>query len=204
MAKDEQGTATQRRRDELVVAAAEIFHRKGYDATSMQEIAEAVGMLKGSLYYYIDTKEDLLFAVIEKAHRLGSDGLALSAAEGGDALTQLRRTVIIHMRNNLEHLEEIGVFFQDFRSLSPERRGTIVAERDSYERFFRGLIEQGQQEGTIDPKVDPKLATKALLGMINWVYQWYRPDGPRPSEEIAEAFAEIALAGIAAPPTGSD
>lgn len=204
MTEDVQGTPTERRREEIVVAAAEIFHRKGYDATSIQEIAEAVGMLKGSLYYYIDTKEDLLFAVIEKAHQLGSDGLALSTAAGGDAITQLRRTVIAHMRNNLEHLEEIGVFFQDFRSLSPERRGTIVAERDSYERFFRGLIEQGQQEGTIDPKVDPKLATKALLGMMNWVYQWYRPDGPQPSDEIARAFADIALAGIAASPSAAD
>jgi len=198
MPKGEPTPTMERRRDEIVAAAARIFHQKGYEATSIQEVAEAVGMLKGSLYYYIDAKEDLLFAVIEKAHQLGNDGMASSVEEGGDALAQLRNTITAHVRNNLENLTEIGVFFQDFRSLGQERRAAIVEERDSYERFVRGIIERGQADGTIDASIDPKLTTMALLGMMNWVYQWYRPDGPKEPQEIAEIFADVALKGIAA------
>ena len=198
MPKGEPTPTMERRRDEIVAAAARIFHQKGYEATSIQEVAEAVGMLKGSLYYYIDAKEDLLFAVIEKAHQLGNDGMASSVEEGGDALAQLRHTITAHVRNNLENLTEIGVFFQDFRSLGQERRAAIVEERDSYERFVRGIIERGQADGTIDASIDPKLTTMALLGMMNWVYQWYRPDGPKEPQEIAEIFADVALKGIAA------
>ena len=199
MSAEKRKQATDERRQEILTAAARIFHQKGYDATSIQEVAEAVGMLKGSLYYYIDSKEDLLYGVIERAHQLGIEGQERAASEGGSAVSQLRQTIRAHVRNNLEHLADIGVFFHDFRSLGAERRQAIVAERDGYERYVRGLIERGQQEGSLDPDVDPKLATMALLGAMNWVYQWYRADGQRSPEEIAEAFADVALGGIAAP-----
>jgi TetR/AcrR family transcriptional regulator, cholesterol catabolism regulator len=199
MSAEQRKQATEDRRQEILTAAARIFHRKGYDATSIQEVAEAVGMLKGSLYYYIDSKEDLLYGVIERAHRLGNEGREQASVEGDSAVSQLRRTIRAHVRNNLEHLADIGVFFHDFRSLGPERRQAIVAERDDYERFIRGLIERGQEEGSLDPDVHPKLATMALLGAMNWVYQWYRDDGPRSPDEIADAFADVALGGVAAP-----
>lgn len=192
-----------RRESEIVAAAARIFHEKGYGATSIQDVAEAVGILKGSLYYYIDSKEDLLFAVVEKVHRLGLAFLDEWRRLDVDPLTRLRIVVEGHVRNNLENWTSVGVFFHDFRSLGPERRAEIVGYRDVYDRFLRELIVEAQDAGVLDPEVDPKIATIAILGMLNWVYQWYRPDGPLSPDAIAAEFADLVLSGLVGPASGS-
>ena len=181
-------------------AAARIFHEKGYDATSIQDIAEAVGMLKGSVYYYIDAKEDLLFEVINEAHQRGLALLEQWESLDVDALTRLRLSIEGHVHNNLENHVDVGVFFHDFRSLSPERRAEIIENRDLYDRYLREVITAGQAEGSIDPDADPKLTTMAILGMMNWVYQWYREDGPDAPEKIAREFADLIVAGLAVRP----
>jgi hypothetical protein len=91
------------------------------------------------------------------------------------------------------------VFFHDFRSLDPDRRSVIVEERDSYDRYLRELIASGQQEGSVRSNVDPKMATFSILGSTNWMYQWYRPDGPKPIEEIAAEFAELVVESLQDP-----
>ncbi|GIU93448.1 MAG: TetR family transcriptional regulator [Acidimicrobiia bacterium] len=187
------------RRREILDAAATIFARKGYAATSIQDIAEAVEILKGSLYYYIDSKEDLLFEVIQEVHRDGLARLEAMRASQAPALERLAAFVRSHVEYNARNLTKISVFFHDFRSLSPERRQLIVEERDIYDHHLRGLIEQGQKEGTICPGTDPKMAAFAILGMMNWMYQWYRPDGDKSPEAIAEIFAEMAVRSVACP-----
>ncbi len=186
------------RQQEIFDAAARIFHERGYEATSIQDVAEAVGILKGSLYYYIDSKEDLLFGVIEDAHQGSLGNLKRWQEMEGDALTKLRAFISGHVLHNIENRIKIGVFFQDFRSLSPERREVIVRERDQYDHFLRELIVQGQEEGVVAPEVDPKLTAFAILGMMNWTHQWYQPGGPAQPMEIANAFADLVLGGIAA------
>jgi TetR/AcrR family transcriptional regulator, cholesterol catabolism regulator len=185
------------RADELRRAAARIFYEKGYDATSIHDIAEAVGMLKGSVYYYIDAKEDLLFDVINEAHERGLALLETWESLDVDALTRLRLAIEGHVRNNLEHHVDVGVFFHDFRSLSPGRRADIIKNRDLYDDYLRQTIVAGQAEGSIDPDVDPKLATMAILGVMNWVYQWYRADGPDSPERIATQFSDLLISGLA-------
>lgn len=189
--------ASGQRRKEIFEAAAKIFAEKGYAATSIQDVADAVGILKGSLYYYIDSKEDLLFGVIQDAHETGIANLEHIAAVEGDALVKLRAAVESHVVSNVQNLAKVGVFFNDFRSLSPERHELIIKARDKYDRQFRTLIRQGQQEGVIREDIDPKIATMGILGMVNWVYQWYRPTGKVSAEEIASTFADLVLGGLA-------
>jgi AcrR family transcriptional regulator len=189
-----------RRQQEVISAAARLFQAQGYEATSIQDIADELGILKGSLYYYIDTKEDLLFAIIQEVHETALEGLEASRAVDGNALVKIRTFVLNQVRHIASHVERAGVFFQDFRSLSEDRRKLIIEERDIYERFLRELIEQGQRESVICPDLDPKFATLAILGTFNWMYQWYRPSGERTPDEIATIFADFLLPTLACDP----
>jgi AcrR family transcriptional regulator len=192
--------APRRRQQEIVEAAARVFHEKGYESTSIQDIADAVGILKGSLYYYITSKEDLLFEIIRGVHEEALKNLELTRELDGDALQKIRAFVVVHLTHNATNLVKMGVFFQDFRSLSGERREIIVKERDLYDHFLRDLIRQGQEQKIICPDIDPKLAAITVLGMMNWIYQWYRPDGGLSVEEIAAAYGDFVVAGLACDP----
>lgn len=188
-----------RRREDIFNAAARIFNEKGYAATSIQDVADAVGILKGSLYYYIDSKEDLLFQIIQDVHRVSLEWLEALEASPDETLVKLRTFIEGHVANNARNLEKIGVFFHDFRSLSPERRAVIVAERDRYDGFLRDLVRRGQQEGVLRADADPKLTSMAVLGAMNWLYQWYQPGGGAEPEQVAREFANLILAGLARP-----
>ena len=91
----------------------------------------------------------------------------------------------------------MAVFFQDFRSLNGKRREIIVQERDLYDNYLRDLIRQGQKEGLVCPDIEPKLAAITVLGMMNWIYQWYRPGGELSATEIANAYGDFVVAGLA-------
>ena len=196
-AAERRSRAPRRRQQEIRDAAAVVFHEKGYESTSIQDIADSVGILKGSLYYYITSKEDLLFEIIQDVHETARKNLRLSQPDEGDALQRIRAFVVAHFTHNAANLVKVAVFFQDFRSLSGERRRTIVEERDLYENSLRDLIRVGQAERIVCPDIDPKLAAITVLGMMNWIYQWYRPSGEHSAADIADSYADFVVAGLA-------
>jgi len=189
-----------RRRQEILEAAAGVFHEKGYKATSIQDIADAVGILKGSLYYYITSKEDLLFEILQDVHQQGLQNLERIDATPGTPLQKIRAFVTVHVTHNAENLVKMAVFFHDFRSLSPERREIIVAERDLYDKHLRSLLAAGQRDGSVCPDLDPKLTSIEILGMMNWIYHWYRPNGDLSVSTLAGSMADFVVAGIACDP----
>ena len=144
--------APRRRQQEILEAAARVFHEKGYESTSIQDIADSVGILKGSLYYYITSKEDLLFEIIQGVHEEALKNLDRTAAVEGDALQKIRAFVVVHFTHNAHNLVKMAVFFQDFRSLNGERREVIVEERDLYDSFLRDLIRSGAGGGDRLPR----------------------------------------------------
>ncbi|MCP3975762.1 MAG: TetR/AcrR family transcriptional regulator [bacterium] len=186
------------RRQEIIEAAASIFMSKGYEATSIQDVADAVDILKGSLYYYIKSKDDLLYEVIQEVHLRGLENLDSQRGKSDGALKRLHTFVYRHIMFNASHLAKMTVFFHDFRSLSEPRREIIIEERDRYDTFVRELIAEGKDEGVIRDDVDPRLAAFSILGSVNWLYQWYREDGPRPIEEIADELATLAVNSVKA------
>ena len=192
--------APRRRKSEILEAAARVFHEKGYESTSIQDIADSVGILKGSLYYYITSKEDLLYEIIQDVHEEALKNLDLISGLEGTALQKIRAFVVVHFTHNAENLVKMGVFFKDFRSLGGERRRIIVEERDKYDTFLRDLIRQGQKDGTVCRDVDAKLTAITILGMLNWIYQWYRPGGGLGAVEIANAYGDFVAAGLACDP----
>jgi TetR/AcrR family transcriptional regulator, cholesterol catabolism regulator len=196
---DRRAKAPRRRHDEILEAAARVFHEKGYESTSIQDIADAVGILKGSLYYYIDSKEDLLYEILEGIHAEALASVRKATAEG-DPLQRIRAFVAAHIRHNAENLVKMALFFQDFRSLGEERRRSIVADRDAYEQFLRDLIRDGQVAEQICPEVDVKRESIAILGLMNWLYHWYQPGGEYTIDELADAYADFVVAGLACDP----
>jgi AcrR family transcriptional regulator len=189
-----------RRHLEVLEAAARVFHEKGYESTSIQDIAEAVGILKGSLYYYIRSKEDLLYEIIKAVHEDALENVRFVDQMEGEPLQKIRAFVTTHLVFNAENLTRMGVFFHDFRSLSGDRRATIVEARDVYDALVRRLISEGQEQQTICPDIDPKSATLAIMGSLNWIYQWYKPDGKLSAATIADEFADLVVAGLACTP----
>jgi AcrR family transcriptional regulator len=162
----------------------------------MQDIAEAVGLYKGSLYHYIVSKEDLLVKAFERAlaellvevERVAADS-SLSASD------QLRRIVQQHVMSVAGNLDALTVYLYDFRALAGESLTTVVAQRERYRQLVTEVITRGVERGEFTT-ADPTIATLGLLGMCNWVAQWYRPGGRLRPSDIGELFAELILHGL--------
>lgn len=185
------------RESQILEAATRIFQDRGYDATTIQAIADDVGILKGSLYYYIDKKEDLLFQIVEGVHRGLAENL-IEVEAVTDPVERVRTFIAAHVNFITQNLSAVRVFLHDFRALSPTKRDEIVGERDAYEGRLRELLDDAQKAGALRSDLDMELVVLAIFGMMNWMYQWYSPGGRKPPEEIGWTFAEMALAGLRA------
>ena len=190
----------QERKQEVLNVAAQVFHEKGYNSSSIQDIADGVGILKGSLYYWINSKEDLLYEILHGVHEEALAAVEEAVAAETETLAKLRAFIVALFSFHAKNLVRIGVFFSDFRSLSPERQEAIISERDRYDRLLRSLIEDGKAEGVVCPDLDPKVTALAILGMVNWIYQWYHPGGGRSGRAIAEDYGDFAVAAVACTP----
>jgi AcrR family transcriptional regulator len=188
-----------RRRREIIDAAAEVFFEKGYETTSTKDIAESVGLLKGSLYYYVDSKEDFLFEIVSEIHEGALQLLQKVRVVEGTAYEQLLELIRLHVVYHTANLVKTMVFFREFRHLSPERQAIINREGDSYLSTVRELVELGQKEGTIRADLDPRITSRAIVGLLNSLHLWYVPGGPNSSEQIADVFLSLLVSGFASP-----
>lgn len=181
------------RHQELIDAAAIVFHQKGYNGASIQDIADVLGILKGSVYYYVKSKEDLLFAVINEIHESAlatMDGIDTIDATPHERIAEFVRRHVLH---SADHIERATVFFRDFNALAPDRRAKVLGDRERYTSVLTALIVEAKNAGDTQPDLDIRMVVLAILGMTNWTYQWYRPGGQHTADEIAEKFAEFAL-----------
>jgi AcrR family transcriptional regulator len=178
---------------ELHRVATRLFRERGFHATSMQDLAEALGMNRGSLYHYIESKDDLLWTIVSGAlENLSAivQPILEDDAPGGD---RLRRAIAAHLAFAAEQRDELSLIQIELRSLAPEQRAAIIERRDAYERLWRGAIEAAIDEGALRP-TDVRLAGIAILSACNWFTQWYRPAGSMSVDQIAAAFADLFLA----------
>jgi AcrR family transcriptional regulator len=193
----EQTRRTGARRQELVAAAARLFSERGYHGTSMKHLGDAVGVLRGSLYAHIGSKEELLFEVIDSgAQRFlerGEQALVLD----GDASERLEAFLVWHIETAIEQLSAATVFLNEWRYLSHELRAAIQDKRDRYEGMIRRIIADGIAEGSFRSDLDVSMAARLVLSVGNWVYTWYRPEGDLAATEIGETFADMLVRGFA-------
>src|SRR5690348_5954694 len=176
--------------------AAEVFHRKGYDNTSMSDVATAAGLTKAGLYHHVSSKESLLFTVLDSGLDFTESYVMKPLESIADPLDRLKTMIDLHLRLVLEerNLEVTGLL-HECKTLSPADRARIDKRKKEYVRMTTKLISDVIQKFEIQD-VNPKLAAFALLGMLNWTYQWYKPSGSSSREEIVENFQHIFLQGI--------
>ncbi|HBY98224.1 MAG TPA: TetR/AcrR family transcriptional regulator [Chloroflexi bacterium] len=182
-------------REDIVKAAAHVFSRDGYQRATLEDVAQLVGIKKGSLYHHISSKEDLLFAIHDRLadELIANTRAALQGAE--TPADRLRRIMRVSMRLIAEHQEEVTVFLHERHTLTSERWQAVVAKRDEYEQIVAGVLAEGIEAGVFRP-LPVRASTLGILGMINWGYQWFRPDGPLSADEIADLFTDIVLDGV--------
>lgn len=186
------------RRAELVAVAARLFSERGYHGTSMQDLGDALGIQRGSLYAHIGSKEELLLDVVDDgADRFLARGEDASHRDGS-AADRLRALLIGHVETATQHLEASTVFLNEWRYLSPELRDHVQAKRDRYEEIVRDIIEAGITAGEFRPDADVRFAATLVLSAGNWTYTWYRPGGDLTPTEIGERFAELVTKGLEA------
>jgi len=183
---------TRPREAELLRVATRLFRERGFHATSMQDLAEALGMNRGSLYHYIESKDDLLWTIVTGALDMLSDGVRPILESDGPGADRLRRAIAAHLSFAAINSDELALVQVELRSLSPERRRQIIARRDTYEAHWRTAIAAAMAEGAMR-STDVRLAGIAVLSACNWFAQWYRPSGPLTVQQIADMFADLFL-----------
>jgi AcrR family transcriptional regulator len=185
-----------RRRAELGRAAARLFSERGYHGTSMQDLADALGLQRGSLYAHIGSKQELLFGVVDEgADRFLERGRqAIDMAGPADA--RLRRLLVGHIETAIEHLDAATVFLNEWRYLAEDLRASVQQKRDRYEEMVRSIISDGIAAGDFRTDADVGFAARLVLSAGNWTYAWYRPGGELGPREIGERFAELLIRGL--------
>jgi AcrR family transcriptional regulator len=184
-------------RVDILKSAAKAFRRLGYHGATVEQIAAALHMKKGNLYYYFKNKEEILFA----CHQYSLDQLTqlLDTVLDDDAGPEekLRRLVVAFVHTILDELHGTALFLE-LEALSPAHLKTVIARRDTFEYGVRQVLEEGMRGGVFAAG-NPKLLAFALFGAVNWIPRWFNPEGTATSQDIADLFADFFIAGLRAP-----
>jgi TetR/AcrR family transcriptional regulator len=182
------------RRIEILKSAAAAFRRRGYHGASVDEIASALEMTKGNLYYYFKNKEEILYACHEYSLDLLLELMAEVKAEPTTPEAKLRRLVLAFVHLILDELQGTALTL-DPEALSPPLFKKVIAKRDEFDQGMRAIIQQGMDQGAFAPG-DPKMIEFAIMGAVNWIAKWYAPDGAMTSNQIGESFANYLIGGL--------
>jgi AcrR family transcriptional regulator len=193
-------------RQEILRTAARLFQQRGYDATSMNDVAAALKLSKGGLYHHFESKDEILFDIMSHAMQITedrvinvvrrmsgtrSDGVSVDVAE-----QRLRMLIRLHIQVVISPEDRgITVMLHENHPLPPALRRKINARKKDYVHFVENLIAEVQRKRSSQTPVRPRAAAFALLGMINWIYQWYKPDGPLTGEALVQQFTDIFFRG---------
>jgi TetR/AcrR family transcriptional regulator, cholesterol catabolism regulator len=182
-------------RDEIIEAAIRLFNINGYHATSMQDIAKAVCIKKPSLYHHFDSKEAILLSILDTGMEWLITEVDAIVESEMDCVAKLRAAVHAHATMIARNPEGAAVFLREDRGLGDGYLSQYVSRRDHFERVIRNIVKQGINEGVFR-QTDTTISVNALLGTVNWMTRWYRPDGRLSPVEIADQFADLFLFGL--------
>ena len=186
------------RHDVILDAASRLFSSRGYHATSMQDIADAVGILKGSLYHHFESKEAILDRIVKEPIARLHRTVGEIAESRGAAAAKLERAAAAHVQAFHDHYPHLFVYLRETESVRhrfPDADG--LAPRH-YERLWVDIVRDGMKAGDLRADLDPTVVVYGMLGMLNWLYKWYDPNGRLGPREIAAQFSALALSGLAA------
>lgn len=188
--------ATAEPRQEILRAAARLFQQQGYDATSMNDVAAALNLSKGGLYHHFQSKDEILFNLMSHAMDITEESVLKPVMAIPDPEQRLRALIRRHIAVVLsERDREITVMLHENHPLSPTLRKRINGRKKDYIHFLENLVGEVQRARSSKTTVTPRAAAFALLGMLNWIYQWYRPEGALQEETLAQQYTEIFFRG---------
>lgn len=178
----------------LLRAAARLFRRQGFDGTSTRELAAAVGLRSASLYYYMETKEDLLHSICLAGNQLMIDAVteAIDGLEPGEAL---RTVMSVHLTTAIENRDVYLTTLTEVRALSPRRRRDVSAIRQAYSDVLVGVIEQAQDAGELRTDLRADQLMLVLRNILSWTLMWFRTDGDLTIAELAGLMHRVFLEG---------
>ncbi|KLL12350.1 MULTISPECIES: TetR/AcrR family transcriptional regulator [Protofrankia] len=176
--------------------AIRLFGERTYPVVGMRDISDAVGILPGSLYVHINSKEDLLIKIVERGIRSYLDAIAPIAESEQSATIRLRKAIKAHMLVLATALEQTRVSFHQWTYLSSEHKERVILMRQRYEELFSRILNDGISSGEFRDLSNPRIAVLALIGMLNSATEWYSPTGPLSPEALSEVLADNALIGL--------
>ena len=176
--------------------AARLFREKGFERTSLKEIAEACNMLPGSLYYRYNSKEALLVELMRRGVDLVTAEVESAYASSDDPVERLRLCINAHLRALLVDSDAVYVLLFEWRALGPEARKEIIELRDQYESLWAGILETMIAQGVVRQNVDGRLLRLIGLGALNWVATWFDPNGAHSLDAIGDLIWQIAMDGV--------
>jgi AcrR family transcriptional regulator len=185
-----------RKRIEILQSAAAVFRRYGYHGTRVDEIARRLGMKTSNLYYYFRSKEEILFLCHDYSLDILLGLIKELDAESLSAVEKLHRLIVGFAHVVIDELQGSALAL-DLEDLPTHLLGKIIAKRDRFDRRIRQLVKEGIAEGVFRPG-DPKLLAFAILGAVNWIPRWFRPEGSINSQEIGHVFADYLVHGLLA------
>ncbi len=185
------------RRQAIEEVASDLFRERGYAATSIRDIARALSVQGASLYAHVTSKEDVLWAIVDRAatrFEASADSAEreTEVRRPGDPVAALAALVRAHVEVLTGDIDESSVFVHEWRALGPERRAAILQRRDAYEARFRRRISDGISVGAFG-LMDPAVASSTLLSALNGVATWYEPAGRLPAGRIADHLVDLSL-----------
>lgn len=179
--------------------AVRLFAERGYAATSMRDIADAVGLLPGSLYAHLESKELLLLDIIETGIDEFLVAMRAIVQGGQEAQQQLRSAIKTHMSLVAENLQQAGVVFHQWKFLSGDDRARVVEKRSAYERMFIQILDGGVASGSFRPELDTRIAVLVILGALNWAPEWFSPYGAGTPAEVGDRVSDLLMQGLVLP-----
>ena len=188
------------RRGEVLEAAIRVFQKKGYASASIQDVAAEVGVLKGSLYHYIDSKEDLLARIFEDSAEHFVEMMDEASALDAPPVERLRSFAHACSLWYLRNIERVAIYATEWKHLTGKRRKVVMGIREDYESRLANLIGEVKESGAASPDLDVNFATYYIFGALNGLPDWYRRRGPDPAEKIAGAYAELIVATVVGAP----
>ena len=191
---DRQRQRSEARRLEILHAAARVFRRRGIAAAGMREIADEADLSPGNLYYYFDSKDELLLFCQERTLEHMLAAVDAAKAVGQSPAEQLCAVLRAHVHALLDEMEAATAHLE-IDSLPEALRAPMIRKRDRYERALRALVTQGVARGEFAP-CDAALVTRAMLGAVNWTARWFRPDGAQSADEVAGSISAYLVKGL--------
>jgi len=183
------------RKAQIELQATQLFRTKGYAASSMRDLAQALQMEAASLYSHISSKEDLLQGIVFRMAAAFFEALDAAEQASKDPVEQLQRAIEAHLMVITKDPSASAVFFHEWRHLGPKNLEKFLELRRNYEERFEGYIKQGIASGVFEAP-DTRLAALTLLASLNWVHQWYKPEGKMGPKEIAQNLAQLTISGL--------